>query len=239
MAEPSFSQGVKSYQDNQLELAREQFQQALKGSPNNILTLYNLGLVEYKLGKKGLGLAYWRKALDLDPGNRKTLSAIRFATDELLANKPIPPKSFYETLREVILIHTSFGLALLFSFAFSIGAVWILLTYLGFRRRALTQGLVPAKHPLYGYLCWVIAAFFTGISTLKYIDLNIMRATIVSGPAIVRSSPNEDATNLFVLFEGSEVIVRQSKDAWTQVSLPGKNTGWVLREQLFINAGKM
>ena len=238
-AEPTFSQGVTSYQKNELEPAREKFMQALKDSPHSISTLYNLGLVEYKLGKKGLGLAYWRRVLDLSPGNSNALSAIKFASGELLTNKPLPTRPFYETLRENILVHMSFSFALLFVFIFSFGAIWVLLTFMGARRRALLTAATPTNYPLYGYLLWILAAFFTSISLLKSYDRNIKRATIISSPAIVRSGPSENATNLFELFEGSEVIVRQSKDTWTQVSLPGKNTGWVMSELLFINTEKM
>ncbi len=233
LGEPSFSQGVKSYHQNELELARDQFLQALKESPANVLTLYNLGLAEYKLGKKGLGLAYWRKALDLSPGDRRILSAITFASDDLLANKPLPVKPVFETFRDTILVQMSFAFALLSTFVFSFGALWVILTHLGSRRRALILDTVSPNFPLYGYLLCIISAFFASITTLKNFDRHIQRATVISTQAIVRSGPNEEATNLFELFEGSEVVVRQSKDMWTQVTLPGKSTGWVMSEQLY------
>lgn len=235
-AGPSFSQGVKSYQENQLESAREHFQQELKDSPDNSTTIYNLGLVEYKLGRRGLGLAYWRKSLDLDPGNSRTLAAIKFATDELLTNKSLPTKPLFENLRSSVLVYMSLAPSLLFAALFLFAAIWILLTFLGSRRRAQLLGTSPMRYPLYGYMLWIFSALFLGITILKNMDLKTKRATVISSSAIMRSGPNEEATNLFELFEGTEVIVRQFKDTWTQVSLPGKNSGWVLSAQLFTSS---
>ncbi len=62
-----------------------------------------------------------------------------------------------------------------------------------------------------------------------------------------RTSPGQDQAVLFDLFEGMEVIVRESiktgaegenSQHWVQVTYPGGMTGWIPAETMMHTSGK-
>jgi SH3-like domain-containing protein len=78
----------------------------------------------------------------------------------------------------------------------------------------------------------------TAMQAAKLFDQAVPRATIVAKKIEARSAPDTAAAPLFDLFEGLEVIVRQSKNGWAQVAYPGGPIGWVPQNALFATVGK-
>lgn len=237
-AEEMFHNGVSFYQKNDLDHAREQFSLILKSQPNNVQALYNLGLTEYKAKHLGLALGLWRKALALDPSNDDVGYALRFA-EKAQQEKPIARtgdlfESFHQTflratpLSNLVIIN-------LFLFGF---AGWILIRYFARRNRSIENEEPSPPVPYVGvFFVFLFIASFS-VLTAKVYDISTPRATIVSEKVEVKTSPDSSAATLFELFEGLEVVVRQSQGDWMQVNYPGGLTGWVPSNSVFTTAGR-
>jgi SH3-like domain-containing protein len=53
------------------------------------------------------------------------------------------------------------------------------------------------------------------------------QAIILTPKVDVRSEPRESATTLFVLHEGTKVMVLQDRNGWSEVRLPNGSVGWM------------
>ncbi len=222
-----FSQGLKNYQGGKFEDAENQFQQALLQQPNNTSLLYNLGLAEYKLGKVGPALAFWRKALVLDPSLVDARDAISFATSKL-EHKELPHQvMLLETLQTSYLQWVSLN-QMLFLFAlcfFSLG--WIGINYLGRRKSALESEMPTPTLPIKFFIFAIAFAFTAFLVGAKLIETTTSRATVLPKTLEVRAGPDTAQATLFELYEGLEVLVDDVQNDWLRVTYPGGRSGWV------------
>ena len=86
--EAHFGKGASSYQLGDFDSAEKAFDQSLKSSNNLIKSkaYYNLGNTSYKINKKEEAIAYYRKALELNPNDKDAKYNY-----ELLKYQPDPP----------------------------------------------------------------------------------------------------------------------------------------------------
>lgn len=231
-APSEFQLGVQAYQKQDFKQAVESFTKLLDeskraGVSQSATLLTNLGLAHFKAGNKGFALAYLRQALSLDPGLSTAQSALVYVLSQAQV-KEIPHRlETYETLREVLLEPVSalsyFFLSALFLFA----GGWLVLSFLGQRRRAIQQELAAPALPVFGFVFLACFVVVTGLSILKLWDSTQPRGTIVEAKVAVQAAPGENQAVLFELFEGLEVKLRRKQDGWVQVSYPGGMTGWI------------
>lgn len=229
-AKSEFSAGVIAFQKNQVDQARTHFYSALNDDPNQVATLFNLGLVEQRAGKNGKAIAIWRKALALSPGYYPAEKAIEW-TKPKLERAAIPHDvEFWESLHDSALsVMTMEKFETLTAVLFFIFA-WATLTYLGRRRRAILDEKPLPGPPIAAILAGLFFVLIGLLSLAKAFDIQDVRATVVVKKIEARALPEKDATALFDLYEGLEVIVRGSRQGWIQVNYPGGATGWVSRD---------
>ena len=106
--------------------------------------------------------------------------------------------------------------------------------------------------PSVAVIAGVLFVSGAALSASKAYDQSVIRGTIISKQVPVLSSPDSSATQLFDLYEGLEVIVRQfsseksadaenngAKKDWVQVSYPGGSTGWIPRSSIVTTQDKV
>ncbi|MEK7357445.1 MAG: SH3 domain-containing protein [Bdellovibrionota bacterium] len=231
-----FSSGVATFQKKDLKSARASFEAALKLDPSHVVTLFDLGLIESQEGHNGRAIALWRKALALAPEFRPAREAIEYARTKLERAEISHEVETWEQLRETALANTVLekylGIAVVLFFL----SAWLLLGFFGARRRALLDEKPLPGFPVVATLfasAWVV---FSGLAIAKAIDMQELRGTVVTKKIEARSTPDQAGTPLFDLYEGLEVIVRQTSGDWFQVTYPGGSTGWVPRSSVFTTA---
>ena len=227
-----YQEGLGLYQSKEWDEAAARWKLALGAEPNNPIVLYNLGLAKYRQKKLGESIGLWRKALFFDPGlssARKALVVAVEKTDATLAESTwlIKASSFLSLpawLTLTFLCFTGFG--------------WLLISFLSKRKTALQEELPTPSFPYALLIFSVFFVLFLASSTIKYFDQSQTLGTIVSSGALAKSSPNKEATDLFKIPEGSEVILKQVSKNWVQALLPGGLSGWVLKKEIFQNSGE-
>ena len=236
--EDNYKEGVQHYQNKSFDKAQASFQNALLLSSLNLSTLTNLGLVSFELGNKGLAIAYLRRALEIDWDFSPARAAYDYIWSQLEV-KEVPHRiETYETIRENFLSPFSLTEYLWFGgFCFLISG-WLLIRYLGQKRRALQDELPLPQFPSVGaivFTLFIVVFLFTG---LKIYDLNLPRATIIAAKVSLKTAPSESETNLLELSQGFEVILRKVDSDWLQVTYPGGPTGWVKKTDLMVTSQK-
>lgn len=237
-AEELFKAGVASFQKNELDQARDQFSQSLKLTPENVQTIYNLGLTEYKAKNEGLALGLWRKALVLEPSNDDVQRAIAFA-ERAIPQQPISRGGdLFESFHQKFLSQTSLMSLIVVNLILLAFAGWILIRYFALKSRSIENDEPSPPVPYIGYLFVVGLIVSAIVLAAKSYDLTLVRATIIEEKVEVKTSPDSQAATLFELFEGLEVIVRQSHEGWMQVTYPGGLSGWVPAKAVLASSGR-
>ncbi len=229
----SFDTGLAAFQKGDLNQARAIFQMLLKADPSRVAVLYNLGLTEQKSGKRGLALALWRKAQREDPHFAAAARAIAFITPQLEHPEISHDVVLWETWRSALLVNQSLAEYLGLCALLLLLSGFATLRYVGKRRRSLLDDKPLPGLPLSAILGAVFFVVSLVLSIAKIVDSNEVRGTVLPKSVSAKSAPDENGTPLFDLYEGLEVIVRQSHAQWIQVEYPGGSTGWIPRSAVF------
>jgi tetratricopeptide (TPR) repeat protein len=237
-AEELFRAGVASFQKNQLDQAREQFSQSLKLDPENAQSLYNLGLVEFKAKNEGLALGLWRKALVLEPTNEVVAHAIEFGENALPQRSVSHGGDLFESFHESFLNRTSIMSLIVVNLALLAFAGWILIRYFALKNRSFENEEPSPPIPYIGFIFVIGLILSAAVLAAKVFDLTQTRATVTVEKVEVKTSPDEQAATLFELFEGLEVVVRQSRGDWMQITYPGGLSGWVQTSAVLVSSGR-
>lgn len=228
-----FQAGVSSYRAAKYNEAQKSFSEALKLNPESVQVLTNLGLTHYQLGKKGEAIALLRKAHFLDPSLSTPKSSLNFILPQLDV-KEIPHEIlFWESLREDLLVPVTLNSYLIVTALCFFAFGWLLLDFLGKRRRALKEEINPPPFPLILLIISLIFVSMISLTAMKIFDLQIPRGTIIADKVTVFSAPAQDSVALYDLYPGLEVILNQSTEKWIQVTYPGASSGWIEKSQIF------
>lgn len=222
-----FNQGTQHYAAKEYDKSRDAFAKALEKDPHNATTLTNLALAQFQLGKKSLAIGLFRKALSSDPELTQAKAGLKFALSQMEI-KEIPHQiETYESVRAKLLAPVSIIAYLIMTALFLFAAGWILLGFMGQRRRALAEEKALPGVPVIGTVLAVGFLISVTLLGLKIFDQSIIRATVVDDKVSLQSAPGENQAALLELYGGMEVIVQNDNNEWVQVTYPGSITGWV------------
>lgn len=235
-----FAEGVTAFKAGKLEDARKNFLELENDYPGDPSLLLNLGLIAQKEKRNGAALALWRKGLVAHPTNDALSNAIEWTKSKLPKTEIAHEIDGWEELRKSFLIRVSPFAVSGVTTVFLLLAGWFLLRWWGARRRALDLETSMPPAPISGIVFGIFFALMFSISTAIFIDRLDTRGTVVGAKSEVRSAPEAAATVLFQVFEGMEVIVRNSRkvgdESWRRITYPGGMTGWVHETDVLTSA---
>lgn len=240
--EEAFKQGVELYQNKKFSESTERFRQALEFQPLNVSGLTNLAIAEFEAGHKPIAVALLRKALAIDPEFSTPEAALKFILSQLEVREIPHEIQLRETLRTQFLAPVSWSAYLSMTFIFLVSGGWLLIGYLGGRRRAIKNENPLPPFPSIGVIFLVGFLLTSFLSAAKFIDYQVPRGTIVADKITVMSAPDLKSVSLFDLYGGHEVILEKldssTKDEWVQVTYPGALSGWVPKSAVYPTSGK-
>lgn len=231
----AFNTYQKSYQAEDFEAAKNSIEEALKLHTHNSYLIYNLGLTEYKLGKAGLAIGLWRKALSINPQFNEPRQAIDYAVGHM-QSKPLTQNtdSTWVWLENLIINYLSFNyLWPAFLICFLIFGVQFI-RYLGAKKKAFAN---DEPSPLLGTkpIVFLVLAICLGfISFFSYSDLISTKGTVTAKTTEIKTGPNADFATLFEVPEGTEVLIRDKENDWYKIEDPVGRIGWAAGAQLFV-----
>lgn len=233
-ANESFLKGYEEYKKKNYSEAQSQFLKVLQENPNNLAVLLDLSLSYYQNNQKGLAMGYLLKANKLDPNFEPVNQSLEVVRSQLKANNVPQKESDFELFRKSVLnkislnsILTLAALTLLFA-----GYLWI--QYFSKRKKANDEELDLPDFPVIGVIISLVFIVFASLGLAKVYEEFTPRAVIITENTEIKMAPGAEQAQLFVLQEGSEVLVGQIQNDWVQVTYPGSYTGWVSKEKIFL-----
>ena len=216
------------YKIEKFEKAIELYQQiALKGTISAEL-YYNLGNSYYKINKVGPAIYYFEKALKLDPTNEDTQNNLIFAKRLALDNIEELPKNIFQKFNENYLQQLSYNqwaiVSVVFSFLVS------LLFLLFYFANSSTLRRVYFVSSICSFLLLIISLLITYNQFLFF--KNNKEAIVFAETSNVKNAPTFNSEEVFILHEGTKVIVLDALDNWKKIKLADGKQGWINAKEI-------
>jgi tetratricopeptide (TPR) repeat protein len=189
---------------------------------------YNLGNCYYRTGEIAKAILYYEKAKKLNPSDADVQFNLQLAnlktTDKINGGNTIFlvnwwnsfVNSFTEKGWAIICIALLFLAVLLF-------VLYNISGSLAMRQLGFWGGLVMAIFSLCSF-----AFARDQYNTLSSHDTGI----VMSASVTVKGAPDEKATQLFVLHEGTKIAIVKTEGEWTEIRLPSGSQGWLLASDI-------
>jgi hypothetical protein len=225
-----FNQANQLYRDAQYEKAAPLYEQVLKNGYESPALYYNLGNCYFKLHNLPAAILSYERAKRLAPRDDDISYNLRLADLRVVDKiEPIPQLFLVEWWNGFIGLFSSDGWAVgvivcAWCAALS-GALFLLF------RASLSQRITFSVAVL-SLICCVVSV--TGlVQQLKREGSD--RAAVVFSPSVpVKSAPDNQSTDLFVLHEGVKVELMDSVGDWRKIRLADGKVGWVAGESIQI-----
>ena len=211
------------YRGGDFAAARKLYLSAVDTGVRDVRLFYNLGNACFKSERLGEAVLWFERALRLSPRDEDVLANLRFARRVKRDQDPEGEASgvfgvyLWPTLNELFAL-TSVGL-----FGFFLLACWRLWKQPG--------GLAQAGIVVFSL--WVLGTgTFTGMRLSRH--LTRTEAVVLVAEGTARSGPEAAQTEVFVVHEGTKVIVERSEGGWFLVRLANGLGGWLPAEVLAV-----
>lgn len=184
---------------------------------------YNLGNAYFKSDRLGEAILFYNKAQRLAPSDEDIAYNLRIANGYVKDRIESVPEFFLATwirsLRNSASSDTWAVISLLlFAGVLALAAVYLLGKRTAVRKTGFFGGII-----LLGL--FMIAVSF---SSIKRKEITAPKeAVILSSAAPVKSSPDNNSKDIFVLHEGTKVRVTDRLGEWREIMIADGNKGWV------------
>jgi len=222
-----FHMGNALYEEGKYEEALGIYNQVVQDGKESAGLYYNMGNAAYRSNSIGYAILYYEKALKLEPSHEDAVNNLEFVSRYRLDTfEEVPQlflgvwiRGFVHLLRE----RTWSILAMLFFLILLTGIV----IYLFARRIALKKA---------GFVSGLVALLLFGLSfssaASRHREIINPDAGIILAPSVVvRSSPSESGTELFILHEGTKVEVSEEVSGWQNIKVIDGREGWILVDE--------
>lgn len=225
-AQSGFEEGNALYQKEQYAQAATAYEKVLSTGKQSAALYFNLGNAYYKQNKVAPAIFNYERALVLNPGDKEILTNLKFAQkmtiDEI---KEVPKVGFEKLLRDFtgafhydrwawISVCLSFGFLLFFiGYYFSATTLLKRIFFLG----------------MFVLVFAIVVAVLSAIFEKTYYE-NERPAIVFAEVAQVKSEPKNSASDVFVLHEGTKVMVLEKTANWDKIELLDGSDGWIERD---------
>ncbi len=227
-AQSVFDKGNEHYRKGNYQEAINAYESIIKGKKESCDLYFNLANSYYKLNQIAPAIYYYEKALLISPNDKDIQNNLKFAKNSTIDDiKEVQKVGFEKILGNFT------GLFHYNSWAYiSVGlAVLFLLFFIGYY----------FSHTTLSKRIFFVGMFIVPILILMAVGAAIFEKNLYESerPAIVfaevvsvKNEPRENATDAFILHEGTKVFVLETVDNWKKIELTDETEGWILSEAI-------
>ncbi|MCL5991624.1 MAG: tetratricopeptide repeat protein [Bacteroidetes bacterium] len=224
----TFKKANMLYQNGYYSKAAVNYEKIINNGYKNAELYYNLGNAYFRMNKIPNSIINYERALRLTPDDEDAMMNLNVANLRIVDKIEPVPKFFlvewYEGIRNLF---TSGNWAIIL--VVTLWVVFISLAVFVFLESPFIKKII------FGTL--VISIFISVMSLIFAIQQggieNYRNSAIVFEPTVyVKSSPEEDGKDLFILHEGTKVNIVDAVGKWRKIKLANGNIGWVPGESV-------
>ena len=222
-AQSVFDQGNEHYRKGNYQEAITAYERIVNDKKESCDLYYNLANSYYKLNKIAPAIYYYEKALLISPNDKDIQNNLKFAKNRTIDDIKEVQKVGFEKM-----LHNFTGLFHVNSWAY-------IAVFLAFLFLLFFMGYYFSQTTLFKRI-FFIGMFFIPFLMLTAIGAAMMEQNLHQNerPAIVfeeeisiKNEPRDNATEAFLLHEGTKVMVLETLDNWKKIQLADETEGWI------------
>lgn len=216
-------QANQSYAESQYAAAIELYEKVLESSYESAELYFNLGNAYFKSGNIPAAILNYEKALKLDPTDSDIRYNLSLANSRIVDKiEPLPEfflKTWWRSARDIFSSDQWAKAGLLFLMLTLLTAfVFIASKSIPVRKISFWSGTI--------FIFLMLIAFTFSSSGYRYYHQK--NSAIIFAPTVtVKSSPNDNSVDLFVIHEGTKVFISDRVEEWSEIRLANGNVGWI------------
>lgn len=221
--ETLFLQGNEFYRQGKYNEAIEVYENIIDLNYNSSSLYYNLGNCYFRIDKLGYAILFYEKAKKLSPGdddiNHNLLFAQKNTVDKIDSLPSIFIFEWWDSLISLLSVDgwTYLSLFLLFLLLLSI-SIFLLTRNPVFNRYSFFSGLTS-----FFLLITTITILLIQLNADRYYKYGIVTESVVE----VKSSPDQNSQEAFIIHEGLKVRIDDKLDNWFKIKLEDGKIGWL------------
>jgi len=219
-----------AYEAGNFENAVKLYEEIIELDYESAELFYNTANCYYRLNNIGLSVYYYEKAKLLDPFDEDIIYNLDLAELRIKDKPSEIPEFAVLTLFNKVSSALSVNLYGIISLVFFIAFLSLLYFYLNSEN---------SKQKKIRFLFAAVLFFFSLISFIfVQHQLNLLNsddsAVVISKEINAKSSPDEDANNIFPVYEGYKVTIEDKLNNWVEIKLTDGKKAWLKEEHLKI-----
>lgn len=226
--EKKFELANKSYLDGNFEKAKEYYLEIENNGYKFFELYYNLGNTFFKLGDIPSAILYYERAKRINPSDPDLNFNLEYANTKIVDKiEPLGEFFLVKWYKDVKNLFSSDGWAYIF-----IVSIWIiaLLAILFFISYNLTVRKISFVSGIILILASLFILHFSISKRNEELDRN--QAIIFVPSVYVKSSPDLSSTDLFILHEGTKVVILDKVSNWIKIQIADGNEGWIEQDKV-------
>lgn len=219
----SMQQAGEYYRNAEFDKAINIYEQLINEGYKGISLYYNLANSYYRIGKLGYAILNYERALKISPADEDVKHNLAFANLSTVDRiQPLPTFFLFDWWERML---ASFSVNGWTYAAYFFYIVLLLLIILYFFAKTIFQQKLIIFSSL-GIL--IILAVTVSLLVVKINrEQTLVNGVIVEQSATVKTSPDPNSTDAFVIHEGLKVNLEDRLDQWIKIKLADGKVGWV------------
>jgi hypothetical protein len=211
-----YAEGNVLYREGLFEEARQRYLAATETGVRDARLFYNLGNSCFKSERLGEAVLWYERALHLAPRDQDVLANLRFLRRVKRDQDPADDGDVIYRLYLLPTLNELFAATSLGLFGLLLCACWRLWRRPGMSAQVVIVGLG-------------LSVFGVGIVTGARLhrELTLTEAVVLVEEGTARSGPESAQTSVFVVHEGTKVVVERREAGWLLVRLTNGLGGWL------------
>ncbi|MDR0420325.1 MAG: tetratricopeptide repeat protein [Prevotellaceae bacterium] len=221
-----FSEANNLYNEGKYEDAVDVYEAILNAGKESSYLYYNLGNAYFKQNALASAILNYERAYRLNPSDEDINHNLAIARSQITDRFEDVPELFVFTIFgkiKSLFAANTWGLIALLSFV----AVLVLVLLFLFAGKLFVRRLS----------FWLACIVLILSIACKLIENNLRKydSAIVFVPVLTaKTSPDDSGKDMFLLHEGTKVLVKDNFNEWTKIQLPNGEQGWVTSEAIVL-----
>lgn len=217
------NQAAKAYNLKQYPEAIALYEKVISNGYESYSLYYNLGNAYFRNNENAPAVLFYEKALKLAPNNEDIKHNIEVVNSKLIDKVEMVPELFYKRWWKQILNLMDIDILatlniLMITFALILIAVYIAVSNLLIRKISFWAGIA---------LLFFFSIGVTAAAQRNHYLTGQHEAIIFIQNVNIKSSPDENSKDIFVLHEGTKVKLLDVVAEWQEIRIANGSTGWI------------
>lgn len=217
------AQAAKAYNQKQYAASVEMYEKIIASGYESVALYYNAANAYFRNNQVASAILFYEKALKHAPNNEDIRHNLEVANSKLIDKVEQVPELFYKRWWKQLLNLMGINTMAATNIILLALALLLISIYLA------SSGLLLRKISFWAG-CTLLFLFFLGAvaaSQRNFYNKTHHEAIIFTPTVNVKSSPDENSKDIFVLHEGTKVSLRDEVGGWQEIYISNGSVGWL------------